>query len=216
MGAGLPWSGAQSPPVKRGSAGCVPCAIKPAPLHLGHWQHGSPYFFPIRWLGRHLVPTLQCGTHSEVVGSIWLIGLGGGGSRPPDSWCLGSLDPGPGCAVGLGASRCPSPSLWLSSHGGDPGLRPHSLGRCLPQACATGSGPSNGKGGDAGGVSGLPDSHPLSLGSGPACRNEFSPCPPPVGDPGLGGATVMLLSSPSPVEAETRELFLEQERLHNK
>lgn len=34
--------------------------------------------------------------------------------------------------------------------------------------------------------------------------------------PAWGLPTVMLLCSPSPVEAETRELFLEQERLHNK
>lgn len=34
--------------------------------------------------------------------------------------------------------------------------------------------------------------------------------------PCLGGPTAAMFYSPSPMEAETRELFLEQEQLHNK
>lgn len=57
------------------------------------------------------------------------------------------------------------------------------------------------------------------LGSG--LQNELISCPPTAGDPSPcvllpGGTTAMLLCSPSPTEAKTRELFLEQEQLHNK
>lgn len=40
--------------------------------------------------------------------------------------------------------------------------------------------------------------------------------PQPLCNPLPGGLAAMLLCSPSPMEAETRELFLEQEQLHNK
>lgn len=61
----------------------------------------------------------------------------------------------------------------------------------------------------------------LSLGSALACRMSSS-CDLPLREtpasmhPPAWGPTAMLLCSPSPMEAETRELFLEQQQLHNK
>lgn len=65
----------------------------------------------------------------------------------------------------------------------------------------------------------------FSCSSAPACRTDSCLHPnlpaPIVGDPSLcipllGGGRATLFWSPSPMEGETRELFLEQERLHNK
>lgn len=85
-----------------------PTCRLPAPLHLGHGQPGSPYFFPPQTTrqgpGSHFI---DVGTDSEVACLIHLIGPGGWGSGPPHFCCLGSLDPGPGCVT-------PGKSLPLS------------------------------------------------------------------------------------------------------